>query len=506
MKLDRLLTGIDIVAVTGTINGDVSDVCYDSRRCGDHSLFVAISGLKYDGHHYIDQAIDRGASYIIYEKDIPFHRDAVYIKVQNSRRALGRLGRNFFGNPTADLCLIGITGTNGKTTVSYLLESILKMAGINVGVIGTINSRYGNEIHQSLITTPEPIDLQRLFRRMVDAGVSHVVMEVSSHALDQFRVDDCEYDIGIFTNLSQDHLDYHHTIEKYYVAKKRYFREIIRNGEKMIINGDDPWGRQILRETGVSSTTFGIDRECAVSAGQFDLSLKGIHADITTANGNFTVSSPLIGKFNLYNILASVAAAVKLEISPDAIKRGIEQLQNIPGRFQKVNRDDEPAVFVDYAHTEDALRNVLENLARFKTHNIITVFGCGGDRDRGKRPLMGKAASDLSDLAIITSDNPRTEDPLEIIHQIESGVKGGVVEKVSLLTNGSRRYEKGYIIIPDRREAIVTAVSIAAPQDIILIAGKGHENYQIIGEKRIFFDDTIVAREALDKRRKETMS
>lgn len=503
MELNYLLQGLDIVSVAGVANGDVSDVCYDSRKCQDRSLFVAISGLKYDGHQYIDHAIKQGAAYIIYEHDITFQPNVVYVKVKNSRRTLGRLGRNFFGNPTAELCLIGITGTNGKTTVSYLLESILKTAGISVGVVGTINSRYGDEIHESSITTPESIDLQQMFRQMVDAGVTHVVMEVSSHALDQGRVDDCEYDYGIFTNLSQDHLDYHHTIEKYYIAKRRYFREILKDGRKMIINGDDPWGRQMIRETEVSATTFGIHRECTVSSGHFDLSLTGIQADVTTSNGNFSVSSALIGKFNLYNILASVAVAVKLGIEPDVIKQGIEQLRNVPGRFQKVSRDEEPAVFVDYAHTDDALRNVLENLVLFKTHNIITVFGCGGDRDRGKRPLMGKAASDLSDLAIITSDNPRTEDPLEIINQIESGVRESSARKVSIQGIGRGEYDKGYTIIPDRREAIFTAVSIAGPRDIILVAGKGHENYQILGEKRIFFDDSIVAREALDKRRTE---
>ena len=378
MELDCVLKELDVVTVTGMTSGDVSDVCYDSRRCGDQSLFVAISGLKYDGHEYVDQAIKRGAAYIVYEHDIPFQPNVVYVKVRNSRRALGRLGRNFFGNPTAGLCLIGITGTNGKTTVSYVLESILKAAGMSVGVVGTINSRFGNEIHESSITTPESIDLQRIYRQMVDAGVTHVVAEVSSHALDQARVDECEHDVGIFTNLSQDHLDYHHTIEKYYRAKKRFFLEILKDGGKMIINGDDHWGRQLIREMGVSAVTFGIDRECTVSAGQFDLSLTGIHADITTSDGRFSVSSPLIGKFNLYNILASVAAAVKLGIPLDVIKRGVEQLDNVPGRFQKVNRDDEPAVFVDYAHTDDALRNVLESLVQFKTHNIITVFGCGG--------------------------------------------------------------------------------------------------------------------------------
>ncbi|MBN2687338.1 MAG: UDP-N-acetylmuramoyl-L-alanyl-D-glutamate--2,6-diaminopimelate ligase [Deltaproteobacteria bacterium] len=503
MKLDGLLQVLDGATVTGSVERNVSDICYDSRRCGKDSLFVAITGHKFDGHRYIEMAIKQGASCIVHEHEIPFREDIAYVKVADSRRALGRLGRAFFGNPTAELCLVGITGTKGKTTISYLLESTLEAAGKSVGVIGTITSRYGNEVHESSITTPESIDLQRMFRRMVAAGVTHCVMEVSSHALDQGRVADCMYDLGIFTNLSQDHLDYHLTMEEYYCAKRRFFLDILVDERKAIINGDDPWGRRLIDETGGSPVTYGLDRAWTVSAQRFDLSLGGIRGEIVTPEGAVSVSSPLVGTFNLYNILASVAAAVSMRISMDAVMEGIKRLRAIPGRFQKVNRNGEPAVFVDYAHTENALRNVLETVVRFKTHKIITVFGCGGDRDRGKRPLMGKVAADMSDLAIVTSDNPRTEDPLDIIAQIESGIKGGSVGKVSLegITPGG--YDSGYAVIPDRREAILTAISIAGPEDIVLIAGKGHENYQIIGETKIFFDDTVVAGEALERRRLE---
>jgi UDP-N-acetylmuramoyl-L-alanyl-D-glutamate--2,6-diaminopimelate ligase len=503
MKLNHLLQALDDATVTGPLERDVSDISYDSRQCGPDALFVAIAGHKHDGHRYIDQAIRQGAVCIVHEREISLREDITYVKVRDSRRTLGRLGRMFFRNPTAELSLIGITGTNGKTTITYLLESILKAAGLSVGVIGTITSRYGDEVCESSITTPESIDLLRMFRRMVDAGVTHGIMEVSSHALDQGRVSDCMYDLGIFTNLSQDHLDYHLTMDEYYAVKRRFFRDILVDERKMIINGDDPWGRQLIDETGGASITYGIGGKWTVSAQRYDLSLKGIRGEIVTPEGVVSISSLLAGKFNLYNILASVASAVCLHIPLATIQEGVKQLHAIPGRFQKVSRDGEPAVFIDYAHTENALRNVLETVVRFKTHKVITVFGCGGDRDRGKRPLMGKVAADMSDLAIVTSDNPRTEDPLEIIAHIEAGIKGGSAGKITLEETVPGRYDNGYTVIPDRREAILTAVSIAGPEDIILVAGKGHENYQIIGEKKIFFDDATVAQEALERRRLE---
>lgn len=500
VKVTDVLHDIEVLNISGDVSGNVTDICYDSRRCEKASLFVAVTGLKFDGHQFITDAIARGARYVVHETDAPRQDGITYIKVRDSRRALGRLGKNFFHDPSADLHLIGVTGTNGKTTVTYLLESILTAAGIRIGVVGTVNYRFNGKILQSSITTPESLDLQRIFRDMVDAGVTHVIMEVSSHALDLARVDDCDHDIGIFTNLSQDHLDYHHTLENYFVAKRRYFMEVLPRDRKVIINADDPWGRRLIDDVGSKAVTFGIDNISTVTAQQYDLSINGIDADIATPKGNFTVSSPMIGKFNLYNILASTTAAQLLDVDKKYIKEGIEVLHSVPGRLQKVSTEREPAVFVDYAHTDDALKNVLINLSDFKQNRIITVFGCGGDRDRGKRPLMGQAAVTFSDLAIVTSDNPRTEEPMAIISDIEAGIRKMSVTKYQRDDVKAGFGEHGYVVIRDRREAIRVAVSIADPRDIILIAGKGHEDYQIIGTTKYPFDDTTEAKEALKKR------
>ena len=501
MELSELIKELDIIHISGEEAGVVSDICYDSRRSQEDSLFVAISGLKFDGHDYISDAIKRGARYIIHEKDVSINPGISFIKVADSRRTLGKLGKKFFRNPTSELCLIGVTGTNGKTTVTYLLESILESAGFRVGVIGTINYRFGGNTFESSITTPESLDLQRIFRNMVNAGITHVIVEVSSHALDLGRVDDCEYDLGIFTNLSQDHLDYHLTLDNYFLAKRRFFSDILKEGKKMIINVDDPWGRQLFEKVGSAGLTFGIEHRTHVFSDEYTLSLNGINATLKIPQGSIAITSPMIGKFNLYNILASTAAAAVLMIPEKYIKAGIKRLEKVPGRLEKVSGSDEPAVFVDYAHTEDALKSVLENLSEFKTKKIITVFGCGGDRDRGKRPLMGRAAAEFSDLAIITSDNPRTENPLAIIDEIERGVRSGTIRKYRPVDYHSGFDEKGYIVISDRTEAIHLAIRIAEQDDIVLIAGKGHEDYQILGETKIWFDDTVIARKALEQRR-----
>ncbi|MBE9546991.1 MAG: UDP-N-acetylmuramoyl-L-alanyl-D-glutamate--2,6-diaminopimelate ligase [Proteobacteria bacterium] len=498
MQLSGVIKNLNILQLSGDTSGDVSSVCYDSGRCEEGSLFVAICGNISDGHDYIPEAIKRGAKYIVHEKDIQTKPRITFIKVADSRSALGTVGKNFFRNPSADLCITGVTGTNGKTTVSYLLESIFNAAGLSVGVIGTVNYRFGGKVFPAPITTPQSLDLQKMLREMADSGVTHVILEVSSHSLDLKRVDSCEFDLGIFTNLSQEHLDYHQTMERYFLAKKIFFQEILGNGEKMIINGDDPWGQRLFEETGKNAVTFGIENKCDVSPGNFALSPDGIKGEIKTPYGNFTMNSSMIGKFNLYNILAAAAAASSLQIPEKHIRAGIENLKKVPGRLEKVSGPGQPAVFVDYAHTEDALKNVLQNLSEFRKGNIITVFGCGGDRDRGKRPLMGKAATTLSDLTIITSDNPRTEDPLMIIKEIEKGI-ANTIKKYPPEDLTKNFDEQGYVIIPDRKTAIELAISIAGISDIVLIAGKGHEDYQIIGDRRISFDDRTVSREALKK-------
>lgn len=500
MRLTHLMNGMDVLESSGDFSLDVSDLCYDSRRCGKGSLFVAIPGLKHDGHYFIEEAVKRGAVCVVHEKDIISSKGVASVRVRDSRLAMGSLGKNFYGNPSGEICLIGVTGTNGKTTVTYLLESILKEAGFNAGVIGTINYRYGGRAFQSLNTTPESVDLHRILREMADYGVTHAVMEVSSHAIDLKRVDACEFEMGIFTNLTSEHLDYHGTMENYFLVKKRFFQELITGGKK-IVNGDDPWGMRIIQEEGTRALVFGIEKSCDVSAFDFKLSMDGITAKIRTSDGEFGLISSMIGKFNLFNILTAVTAALSLDITRGDIVAGIEKVKNIPGRLEMVNAPGDPAVFVDYAHTEDALKRALENLVEFRKRKIITVFGCGGDRDRTKRAPMGKVATELSDIAIITSDNPRTEDPLGIIGEIEEGINRNSIEKFLSGNIYGNQNGKGYAVIPDRREAIELAISIADTADIVLIAGKGHEDYQILGTGRISFDDRIVTREALARRR-----
>ena len=507
MDLLELLEKVDVLEVHGTRAREIEGICFDSRRCEADFLFVAVAGMKFDGHLFVPEAVRRGAKAIVYEKEIARHASYTSIRVRDSRRALGVLGKNFFENPSGALGLVGVTGTNGKTTVTYLLESILREAGHEPGVIGTVNYRWGTKVLPASHTTPESFELQRLLAEIRSAGITHVVMEVSSHALELRRVEDCEFDLGVFMNLTQDHLDFHGTMEDYYASKKRFFTDLLageKNGRRQgrIINIDDPWGRRLAEELGAKGlVTFGIDSIAFVQAKEAELSLGEIRAEIETPAGAFPLRAPLSGRFNLYNILAATAAAFHLGIPLSAIQRGIETAKPVPGRLEKISESGEPAVFVDYAHSEDALKRVLQNLARFRKGRIITVFGCGGDRDRGKRPLMGRAAAEQSDRVIVTSDNPRTEEPLAIIGAIEGGIDANVMKKISPEELRAAGAGKTYTVVADRREAIGLAIGMASPDDIVLIAGKGHEDYQIIGTVTIPFDDRTVGREALDRLR-----
>jgi len=505
MKIGQLLEGLDIINISGDIAGDVSTLCYVSEKCENNSMFVAIAGLKYDGHDYIMDAIARGARFIVHEKDFKFPYHVTAVKVSDSRRSLGTLAANYFGRPSNDLCLTAVVGTNGKTTITYLMESILQAAGYRCGVLGTVNYRFNNNVCPAPNTTPESYEMQRILREMADGGVTHVIAEVSSHAVDLRRVDDCAFDLGIFTNLTRDHLDYHKTMENYYQAKKRFFAEVLPSAKKtaakkMVINADDESGRRMIQELGQPAITYGLENESSIKAQDYNLSLAGIQATIRAEGENIKISSPLIGKFNLYNILAAAGAATLLKIPADKIKAGIEILFNVPGRLERVKTDSGFFVFVDYAHTDDALKNVLQNLAVLKKNKIITVFGCGGDRDHGKRPLMGAAATALSDFSIVTSDNPRSEDPLSIISEIENGIDTGIVKKVGGTERNTANSCRCYTVIPDRKKAIETAIALAAVGDIVLIAGKGHEDYQILGNVRMPFDDRVVAEAALKLR------
>ena len=510
MKLPLLLENIAVLEINGEPGGDVLSVCYDSHQCGRGSLFVAITGLSRDGHDFIPEAVKGGARYVLHEKDFSPPPGVMAIKVANSRSALGTLGKNFYRNPSAELCLVGVTGTNGKTTVTYLLESVFRAAGYHTGVLGTVNYRYEDKVFPAPNTTPESFELQKILREMADQGVTHVIAEVSSHAVDLHRVDDCVFALGIFTNLSQDHLDYHETMEKYFQAKLRFFREILSNRGngrtgKMIINGDDPWGQRILKEANCSGLTFGLQEGSDVRAGSVSLSAEGVTAIIPVTAGPLSISSPLIGRFNLYNVLAAVAAAIALGVPADRIREGIAGLTGVPGRLQRISLREEPDVFIDYAHTPDALLRVLQNLVEFSRGKIITLFGCGGNRDRGKRPLMGSAATAYSDVTIITSDNPRGEDPRQIISEIEGGVDQKKVRKLAPEKIAHSGGDRCYTLLADRKQAIELAVRLAVPGDTVLIAGKGHEDYQIVGQERFPFDDRLVARDVLDARQKNEL-
>jgi UDP-N-acetylmuramoyl-L-alanyl-D-glutamate--2,6-diaminopimelate ligase len=504
VELSNILQDIEIGQLRGNAHGQVSSICYDSRKCEDNCLFVAITGLKTDGHHYIPEALDRGARFILHEHDFTPPDGITAIQVGDSRRILGVLGKNFFGHPSNRLCLIAVTGTNGKTTVTYILEAIIKAAGFNPGVLGTVNYRYGGTVMPAPNTTPESFDMQRILRQMADAGVTHVIAEVSSHAIDLQRVDDCDFDLGIFTNLSQDHLDYHGNMESYFSTKKRFFAEVLPLSHKdrpirMIVNRDDPWGKRLLGEVTLPAWSFGIETPGDISAESFTLTPQETEAVVCRHGGASRISSSLIGRHNLYNILAAAASALALGIPEKDVIAGIGAIRNVPGRLERVNLPGEPDVFVDYAHTEDALEKVLQNLSSFQRNRIITVFGCGGDRDRGKRPLMGRAAVSLSDLTLLTSDNPRSENPIDILNEIEAGIPKEGIRKYTAEEMQNKPPEKGYAVITDRRTAIEMAIGIAEKGDIVLIAGKGHEDYQLVGKERLFFDDRLVARETLSR-------
>jgi UDP-N-acetylmuramoyl-L-alanyl-D-glutamate--2,6-diaminopimelate ligase len=502
MKLSQLIKDIDIINFSADAIGDVSTLCYAADKCENGSMFVAVRGLAHDGHDFIADAVNRGARYIVHEKDISIPSEVIAIKVNNSRRALGVLAKNYFGNPSARLCLVGVTGTNGKTTTTYILESILAAAGCKCGVLGTVNYRYNNKTYPAPNTTPESYEMQKILRTMADEGVTHVIAEVSSHAIDFKRVDDCDFDLGVFTNLTHEHLDYHLTMENYFQAKKRFFAEVLSQSkkvhpQKMIINGDDQWGKIILKDVALPALTYGVEKNNAVRTVSYELSLSGIKAKIDLEGEDISISTPFVGKFNIYNILAAAAAAKALQVPLAVIKVGIENLSYVPGRLERINSSFGFTVLIDYAHKPDALKQVLQNLAEFKKKRIITVFGCGGNRDKGKRPLMGEAATFYSDLTIVTSDNPRLEDPLVIIAEIEKGIESNKIKKADFDNLSEHRDIHYYTVIPDRRKAIETAIMEAEPEDIVLIAGKGHEDYQILGTKKISFDDRIVAAQAL---------
>jgi len=453
---------------------------YDSRRAGAGFLFFAFPGSRTDGRQFASDALARGAVAVVSETESP---DARWVAVEHGRQALALAARNFYGKPDERLRLIGITGTNGKTTTSHLVDSVLRAAGYTTALIGTIEYHLAGRVLPAVNTTPESLDLVRLFAELEKAGGSHATMEASSHALALGRVFGLHFHTAVFTNLTRDHLDFHGTMEAYFAAKQMLFEGAGAPPPPFaVLNRDDEYARRVRLHPGTKVCWFGLGQEADLRARHINSGFQGLRFDVQRGKLRFAVESPLIGRINVYNILAACGVGLSCGIPVETIARGIAGLRAVPGRFERVDEGQPFMVVVDYAHTDDALRNVIAVARSLNPRRVITLFGCGGDRDRTKRPLMGKAAAEASDFVVVTSDNPRSEDPLAIINDALVGV---------------RRVDVPHIVVPDRTAAIERAIKEAREGDIVILAGKGHETYQVLKDKTIPFDDRTVAREVL---------
>jgi UDP-N-acetylmuramoyl-L-alanyl-D-glutamate--2,6-diaminopimelate ligase len=484
MRLAELMEGIDLLDFSGSMEMNISGISYDSRRVEPGHLFVAMKGEKADGHRFIGTAVKNGAIAVIHEDETAESAAlsglASFIRVGSSRKALAAAANNWYYRPSEKMTVIGITGTNGKTTTSYILKSIIEAWGRKTGLIGTIQYMIADEAYNATHTTPESLEFQELLHRMLAAGCSHVITEVSSHALSQHRVDGTIFRAAIFTNLTRDHLDFHGTMDEYYSSKQRLFRELLPEGAAAVINNDDPWGRRLAADASGVTMTYGLESGADMLASEISNTFDGLKFMINLRGSIHEVSSGFVGLTNVYNILAAAGAAASAGVSWDAILEGIRRTPQVRGRFEKVHAGQKFLAVVDYAHTEDALERLIYTARGLTRGRIITVFGCGGDRDRGKRQKMGAIATRLSDFVIITSDNPRSERPEDVIREIETGA-----------------VKKNYLTEPDRKEAIRRAVLMAEENDVLLVAGKGHETYQEISGERLPFNDREVLEESI---------
>jgi len=492
-KLSQLILGLPATNILGTTDKDIREVVYDSRKSRAGSLFVAVPGKNWDGGVFIKDAIAKGASAFITQ--IPFDSlsrfdlrssNVTALCVADSRKALSIVSTNFYCHPSERIALTGITGTNGKTTTSYILEALFMARGMRTGIIGTINYHYGNKKFSTPVTTPESLDLNRILNEMIEDKVENCFLEVSSHALKQSRVHGMRFNVGIFTNLTRDHLDFHGDMENYKNAKKKLF---LRNHvQKKIFNIDDLAGQEFAKEYKTDSFTTGIDSNADFKAEDIVLKKTGCKFSLKTPFGTGKIYSNLLGRHNIYNLLSAAAGAMVQNISLEKIQEVYRHIQPIPGRFENIYNDLGFSVLVDYAHTDDALSNAISSAKAFTQGKLIVVFGCGGERDRGKRIPMGQVVLNKADFSVITSDNPRKEDPAQIIKDILQGIPSSA--------------QKGadYTVIINRQEAIEYAINLASQNDLVLIAGKGHETYQVLGTQTIHFDDREVARSALRKR------
>ncbi|MER3523351.1 MAG: UDP-N-acetylmuramoyl-L-alanyl-D-glutamate--2,6-diaminopimelate ligase [Ignavibacteria bacterium] len=492
MTLSRLLENIAVSKIFHTVFGQmivthevvVGAIQYDSRKVNRGDVFVAIKGLAADGHKYIGNAVARGAKVVVIEDDAAMpdsffmHTGVVKVVVSDTRKALAMMAANYYDHPSRKLRLIGVTGTNGKTSTTYIVKAMLEANGEPAGLVGTIEYKLGNATLPASHTTPESVELNKLLRTMVDRGCKAAAMEVSSHALALHRVHGVHFSAAVFTNLTQDHLDFHGTMENYFRAKKMLFDDL-RSSATAVTNADDPYGKQIVSNTKARVLTYGMEAPADVVASDVQISMAGTRLTVTHRQQAQVIQSPLIGRFNVQNILAAYTVGIALGLSREAIAQGIASVPSVPGRFQSIVSPEGWIAVIDYAHTPDALEKCLRTIHEIMTADqkgrVITVFGCGGDRDKGKRPHMGRIASTLSDLTVITSDNPRNEDPEAIVREIQAGCVAGRAVHTEV----------------DRRKAIGFALSQARRGDLVLIAGKGHETYQIIGDMRVHFDDRV---------------
>ena len=483
MKLRDLLNGIEVLSATADLEMEITGISYDSRRTAPGELFAAVVGYAADGHRFIPMAVERGAAAVLCQT--PPEGEIPYVRVANSRYALAIASRNWFGDPAGEMTMIGVTGTNGKTTSTLLLKHVLEHTlGAKVGLIGTNANMIGDREIPTERTTPESYELQKLFREMYDAGCTHVVMEVSSHALDQNRVAGVRFAAGVFTNLTQDHLDYHKTMENYAAAKARLFSI----SDAAVINLDDPWARYFIKEAQCPVTTYSVDDNAADLVAKDVRLLPDRVRFRAVAEGEIErVELGIPGRFSVYNALDVLACCGVLGVSLEAAAAALVTARGVKGRVETVPTDGDYTILIDYAHTPDALENVLRAVRETAPGRVVAVFGCGGDRDRTKRPVMGNIGTELADLAVITSDNPRTEEPEAIIAEILSGVKAG---------------KQKYIAITDRVEAIEYAIEHHRPGDVIVLAGKGHETYQEINHVKHHMDEREIVAEILERRKR----
>lgn len=477
MKISDILNNVEVINVEGT-DRDINKLSYNTADVTEGSLFFCIIGMKTDGHIFAGKAVECGATALVISEDVDVSGDVTLIRVNDTRKAMSQISSNFYGNPSANMNITGITGTNGKTTSTFMLRSILKEFGKKTGLMGTIYNIFDNEIEEAKRTTPESMDLHNMLSRMRNKNVEECIMEVSSHSLELNRVYGIKFKVGIFTNLTQDHLDFHITMENYFKAKMKLFE----NCENAVVNIDNEYGKRICEKVKCNIITYGIQERADVYAQDIKITGEGTSFMLGYNNKAYPVKLHLPGKFNVYNALSCAAAAIILGVPMQKIIKGLSSLEKVPGRSEKINSKKGVTIVIDYAHSPDGIINILKTAREYTEKRLITLFGCGGDRDKGKRPLMGEAAGKLSDFCIVTSDNPRTEEPMDIINDILPGIN---------------RTGCSYVIMEDRRKAIAYALSIGEAGDVIVIAGKGHETYQVLKNKTIHFDEREIIHELL---------